>query len=184
MSGHILIIDGGTTNLRLTLIGASGEVLAIIKKDAGISQTNIDGHNGRLKSALQDAIYSLMAKFCLAPSDIALCAAYGMITSREGLVEIPHQIAPTDADQLYSSMVIHAFPEIVPFPITFIPGVKNTDATVTVNTLSQMDMMRGEETEAIGLFQLVQPNRSCVFVLPGSHNKLVKMGAGDKLMAA
>ena len=45
-----------------------------------------------------------------------------------------------------------------------------------------MDMMRGEETEAVGLFELLEPETSAMFILPGSHNKFVAMSAEGKIL--
>ena len=182
MSGCTMVIDGGTTNLRVTLLDAEGTVLSAVRKEAGVSQTAVDGHNGRLKEALGDLIGGLMAQFHLTAKDIGLCAAYGMITSREGLWEVPHTIAPLDAAQLRGGIFRKCFPEIAPFPIAFIPGVKNSAASVTLDTFAAMDMMRGEETEAIGLWELLRPLSGCIFALPGSHNKFVRMDAKGRIL--
>lgn len=88
----------------------------------------------------------------------ATCAAgiaYGMITSDMGLLEIPHVSAPASAQDLKNAMREQVFPEIAPFPITFIPGVRNFAAPVDLENFGMMDMMRGEETEAIGLYDLL-----------------------------
>ena len=181
MSQYRLVIDGGTTNLRVMLLNSKGTVLAAVKKDAGVSHTAIDGHNGRLKTALREAIQSVLSDHSLAAGDIAHCVAYGMITSKEGLLEIPHLTAPADLPALRRGMQSQTFPEIAAFPIAFIPGVKNSADTDTINSFAAMDMMRGEETEAMGLWPLVRPNGPCVFVLPGSHNKLIQMEAKGEI---
>ncbi len=183
MSQYCLVIDGGTTNLRVTLSSGEGTVLAAVKKEAGVAHTAIDGHNGRLKTALREAIHSVLSGHSLAAGDIAHCVAYGMITSREGLLEIPHLAAPADMQALRHGMQSMIFPEIAPFPIAFIPGVKNSTDADTFNSFATMDMMRGEETEAMGLWPLVPPTGPCVFVLPGSHNKLIQMGAQGQILA-
>ena len=182
MGSYDLVIDGGTTNLRVALLNEEGIVMAASKKEAGVSHTAIDGHNGRLKEAVGDAIKELMAEYHLCPADIARCVAYGMITSREGLVEIPHLTAPADAPALRRGMVRKSFPEIAPFPIAFIPGVKNNVDAALLDSFASMDMMRGEETEAVGLWSLLRPTGPGVFVLPGSHNKLIKMGEDGQIL--
>ncbi len=183
MGQYSLVIDGGTTNLRVTLLDAAGAILSTVKSEAGVSHTAIDGHNGRLKNALREAIGSLLSTASLTASDIAHCVAYGMITSREGLVEIPHLTAPTDVQALHQGMVMKSFADIASFPIAFIPGVKNDADTNTLDSFTAMDMMRGEETEAMGLWPLVRPVGPCVFVLPGSHNKLIQMGAAGQIQS-
>ena len=48
----ILVIDCGTTNLRVTAVSEAGDVLSTVKADGGVRHTAIDGHNGRLRAAL------------------------------------------------------------------------------------------------------------------------------------
>jgi hypothetical protein len=60
MSDHTLIIDGGTTNTRITLLGPDRQALDVEKKDVGVSQTAVDGHNGQLKAALTEAIETVL----------------------------------------------------------------------------------------------------------------------------
>ena len=182
MSAYILLIDGGTTNVRVMLLNGQEEALSTIQTEAGVAHTAVDGHNGRLKDAVHEAVSALMERYHLAAGDIKRCIAYGMITSREGLVEIPHCVAPVDESGLRLAMVCRDFPGIVPFPVSFIPGVRNYAGPVDLENFSGMDMMRGEETEAIGLWHLLKPCRDCVFVLPGSHNKLVRMDAQGHIL--
>ena len=114
--------------------------------------------------------------------DVKRCVAYGMITSDMGLLEIPHVPAPASAADLRDAMRAQRFPEIAPFPIHFIPGVRNFAGPVDLDNFGMMDMMRGEETEAVGLFELLEPETSAMFILPGSHNKFVAMSAEGKIL--
>lgn len=61
----------------------------------------------------------------LGAGDVKKCVAYGMITSDMGLLEIPHVPAPASVGDLRDAMRTQTFPEIAPFPIHFIPGVRN-----------------------------------------------------------
>ncbi|MBO5879547.1 MAG: bifunctional 4-hydroxy-2-oxoglutarate aldolase/2-dehydro-3-deoxy-phosphogluconate aldolase, partial [Clostridia bacterium] len=47
-------------------------------------------------------------------------------------------------------------------------GVKKTDGRTRI-----CDMMRGEETETVGLASVIESDGDKVFVLPGTHNKIV-----------
>ncbi len=182
MSTCMLVIDGGTTNVRITLHSSLGEALCVYKKEAGVAHTAIDGHNGRIRDAVREGFNELLNRHGYSASSVTNCVAYGMITSREGLLEIPHCVAPVDAAGLHKAMVQKTFPEIAPFPIRFIPGVRNFNGAVGLDNFSQMDMMRGEETEAIGLWRLLNAKDPCVMVLPGSHNKFVKMDASGAIL--
>ena len=51
-----LIIDGGTTNLRVTLLSDERKPLDAIARDGGVRHTAVDGNNGRLKAALAECI--------------------------------------------------------------------------------------------------------------------------------
>ena len=177
-----LIIDGGTTNLRVTLLSDERKPLDAIARDGGVRHTAVDGNNGRLKAALAECIGSLLARNGLNAGDVKRCVAYGMITSDMGLLEIPHVPAPASAADLRDAMRAQSFPEIAPFPIHFIPGVRNFAGPVDLENFGMMDMMRGEETEAVGLFELLEPETSAMFILPGSHNKFVAMSAEGKIL--
>lgn len=177
-----LLIDCGTTNLRVTLLGEDRSVLGVNRAEGGVRHTAIDGHNGRLRQSLQGCIRELLTEHGLTPGDVGRCVAYGMITSNMGLLEIPHLSAPVTAADLRAAMREEVFEDIAPFPIAFIPGVRNFSGDVDLDNFGGMDMMRGEETEAVGLHALLAPEGEAVFILPGSHNKFVRMGAKGEIL--
>ncbi|MBR6767449.1 MAG: 2-dehydro-3-deoxygalactonokinase [Clostridia bacterium] len=170
-----LIVDCGTTNLRVMLLDGENNVVCTVRGEGGVKHTAIDGHNGKLRGMLRDCIQKALDQAGCRMEQIAECIAYGMITSNMGLLEIPHLAAPASKEDLRRGMREAVFEDIAPFPIRFIPGVRNFTGSVSLGNFSGMDMMRGEETEAIGLFELLKPKEDCVFVLPGSHNKFVMM---------
>lgn len=176
-----MIIDCGTTNLRVTIVDESGAIAAQGKRPGGVRHTAIDGHNGRLKAMLSECIAQVMREAGV--EQIDRCIAYGMITSNVGLLEIPHLAAPASADDLRAGIRTAVFDDVVPFPISFIPGVRSFSGQVTLANYSGMDMMRGEETEAVGLFELLDLHRECVMILPGSHNKFVRMDAQGHILS-
>lgn len=177
-----VIVDCGTTNLRCTLVGERGQTLAQGSRPGGVRHTAIDGHDGRLRSMLAECIAEVLQKAELRMEDVSRCVAYGMITSNVGLLEIPHLIAPVSAEDLRRGMRTKRFSQIAPFEISFIPGVRNFAGSVTPENYSGMDMMRGEETETVGLFDLLGPRQESVFILPGSHNKFVRVSAGGEIL--
>ena len=172
----ILIVDGGTTNLRVTAVSADDHrALAKSTAAGGVKHTAVDGNNHQLKRLLKQCVHDVLEQTGCTEADVERCIAFGMITSNMGLYEIPHLIAPVGIKELRAGMKRKVFPEIAPFEIEFIPGVRNFSGTVDEDTCAAMDMMRGEEVEAIGLYDAVKPNQAALFVLPGSHNKFVKM---------
>lgn len=182
MSRCNLVVDCGTTNLRVTLLDESLKRLDAVKAEGGVRHTAIDGNNGRLRATLRESMQTVLARNGYAPADVERCVAYGMITSALGLLEIPHVPAPASASDLRAAMQEKTFEDIAPFPIAFIPGVRNFAGPVDLTNFSEMDMMRGEETEAIGLHKLLAPKGAAMFVLPGTHNKFVSMDAQGRIL--
>lgn len=170
---YYLIIDGGTTNLRVMLVDECGALLGTQKRSVGAAAAAVAGSNQALREATHTCIKEVLSAASLSMQDVSDCFAFGMITSASGLKEIPHLCAPAKVEDFRMSMASVLFEDIAPFPIRFIPGLKNFSGTVTLENLAQMDMMRGEETEAIGFLQLAKPESSCVLVLPGTHNKFI-----------
>ena len=89
-----------------------------------------------------------------------------MITCEYGLCEIKHLCAPAGIQELHSGMQKREIPQICDIPFYFIPGVK-----IYSENPAKTDMMRGEETEIVGLID--EFGTDCVYVLPGSHSKLI-----------
>ena len=168
---HVVTIDTGTTNSRV-LLWKNDELVAQVKTNVGVRNTSIDGHNGALVQAIKEALQEVLAKHKLQDSDIRSILACGMITSNLGLVEVPHLIAPVSVDQFVAGMHAQVIPEISENSIHFIPGVKNLDQPED-SELSQMDIMRGEEVEAIAIACEYDLHEHAIIALPGSHSKFV-----------
>jgi len=182
MSKCYLVIDCGTTNLRVTLLDENKNKVDVVKAEGGVRHTSIDGHNGRLRTLLRESIETVLSKNGHTMQDVEKCVASGMITSALGLLEIPHVPAPAGAAELRAKMQKKVFEDIAPFEIEFIPGMRNFAGPVDLENFSGMDMMRGEEVEAIGLYKLLAPKGAAMFVLPGTHNKFVSMDRDGKML--
>ena len=176
-----IVIDAGTTNLRVSLLSEDWTLLEQASDGAGVRYTAIDGHNGRLRAAVQACVRQVMDSRGVGAGDVRACVAYGMITSNVGLAEIPHLTAPAGPAQFHAGLVTRAFPDLLPFPVTFIPGLKIAPGPATLDNLSTLDMMRGEETEAVGLWAALRPEQDLMLVLPGSHNKFISVGRDGSL---
>ena len=182
MSKCYLVVDCGTTNLRVTLLDENKNKLDVVKAEGGVRHTSIDGHNGRLRTLLRESIEAVLGKNGYTMQDVEKCVASGMITSALGLLEIPHVPAPAGAAELRAKMQKKVFEDIAPFEIEFIPGMRNFAGPVDLENFSGMDMMRGEEVEAVGLYKLLAPKGAAMFVLPGTHNKFVAMDKDGKML--
>ncbi len=177
-----ILIDGGTTNLRVFLLDSeTGSLLATARRDGGVKHTAIDGNDLHLRTMLRESIREVLDHVGLDHADVVRAVAFGMITSGMGLYEIPHLCAPVTPEQMRAGMRSRLFPDIAPFPIEFIPGLRNFTHAVNTENVCSMDMMRGEETESIGLYHLLGLDGDALFILPGSHNKFVRMGSGSTI---
>lgn len=170
---YIATVDGGTTNTRV-FIWHNGHIIGEASAPVGVRNTAIDGMNAALVAAVRQVLCEAVSQAGIDIADISLILAAGMLTSNVGLLEIPHITAPAGLEELAGAMVCTAIPDIAEQPIWCIPGVKTIrKQSEAEKKTAVMDMMRGEETEAIGLLLSVHPDRRAVFVLPGSHNKYV-----------
>jgi len=168
---NIITIDTGTTNSRV-LLWNNNDLIEQVKTNIGVRNTSIDGHNGALIEALKEALQTVLAKHQLLERDIHCILACGMITSNLGLVEVPHLVAPVSVNQFVEAIQGHVIPGISEQLIHFIPGVKNLSQP-DPTTLSQMDIMRGEEVEAIAIAHAYNIHEHAIIALPGSHSKFV-----------
>ena len=170
---YIATIDGGTTNTR-ACIWRGQCILGEASEAVGVRDAVIDGTKSGLVRAVRQALRTAAFRAGIPVSEISLILAAGMLTSSAGLKEIPHAAAPIGLDELANAMVCASIPEVASQPIWFVPGVKNMeDNAVTAENAAMMDMMRGEEAEAVGLVSYVNPKGRAIFVLPGSHHKYV-----------
>lgn len=170
MSTYITV-DGGTTTTRVTLV-SDYKILDTIKINVG-ARANMEDET-LLKNALKNAIAEILQKSGLTEADVTRILASGMITCEFGLCNLPHIFAPAGISELHGNMHEQSFPEISSVPFVFVRGVK-TKADSFENT----DMMRGEETELMGI---INPDfGKCVYVLPGSHSKIIQTDEKNRI---
>lgn len=163
----IITIDGGTTNTRFYMADQSG-IIAARKISMGIRDTVVQGI-APLRSAAAACIWGLMEETSIIPEAVV---ASGMIGSENGLFLCPHLTVPIDASGLAGALCKTTMPDIGNFPFYFVPGVK-TFSEGTETLLREMDIMRGEETELFGIRRIMNITGKSIFVLPGSHLKVI-----------
>ena len=169
-----ITIDGGTTNTRISLV-EDGRITETVKLSLG-AQKSI-GSTDALKDGIRAAITSLLQTNHLTESDIQRILASGMITSEFGLYCLPHLVAPVGIWELHEGMKEVSLTEISQIPFVFLPGVRTNS-----ESLEERDMMRGDETELIGLADNTDtPVSDCLYVLPGSHSKLIETDAEGRI---
>ncbi|MBR4990885.1 MAG: 2-dehydro-3-deoxygalactonokinase [Oscillospiraceae bacterium] len=183
MKKYIIAIDGGTTNTRASLWDAPGICLDIVKSEVGVRITSIEGSNSSLKAAVKGLLEQLLQRNQITYEQVEGIYACGMITSKEGLAELPHLIAPAGMQDFVAGLAKVELPDVAPLPIHFVRGLKNRDGNgLTLCDLEKMDVMRGEETETLALLDLFGNENGTLFALPGSHTKFVSVDAEGKMI--
>ncbi|WOV88092.1 2-dehydro-3-deoxygalactonokinase [Sporosarcina oncorhynchi] len=171
-----ILIDSGTTNSRMRLINTESNLIVDSEKvRIGVRNTAIDGHNGELKIHLRKGLEVLLDRNVLKPSDIEYIVASGMITSKLGLFEVPHIVAPVTVNDFVESSKVIQMEEFHNIPCIFVPGMSNGVMPMDnlIDEIDQFDVMRGEEVESIGLLKQMDLVGKGILVLPGSHTKFV-----------
>ena len=158
-----IVIDCGTTNTRMSLI-KDGDIIETIKMNVG-ARKNIEDC-GLLQNALKQEIACMLKKYGLKSSDIKSILASGMITSEYGLCALAHINAPAGLAELRANLAERKIEEISDIPFIFARGVR-----LQGESLEKTDMMRGEETELMGIMR--EGDGECIYILPGSHSKLI-----------
>lgn len=167
-----ITIDGGTTNTRISLADGT-KILDRLSFGIG-AKSNIDD-NTLYKSTIKEAIKKILKNNRLLESDIVRILASGMITSEFGLLQLDHVTVPAGTEKLHNTMKEVTIKEISDIPFVFIRGVKTA-----ADKLENSDIMRGEETELIGIMD--KNDGECTYVLPGSHSKIIKTDSSGNII--
>ncbi|MBQ7336569.1 MAG: 2-dehydro-3-deoxygalactonokinase [Clostridia bacterium] len=167
-----ITVDGGTSNTRVMLV-QNGQIEDIVRIPFG-ARAGIENATA-LRTAIRDGISELLVRHKLKEADIERILASGMITSEFGLCNLPHICAPAGIAELHAQLHEVVLEDISPIPFVFIRGVKTVGTSV-----ADTDMMRGEETELMGVID--EGGEKSLYVLPGSHSKLIETDASGKIL--
>jgi 2-dehydro-3-deoxygalactonokinase len=173
LTNYLLCCDWGTSSFRLRLIRISdkklvGEVLSqegiAITYDSWKKQSSHDGisKNQFFQDRLKEHIKGLEFKLSLNLTSIPLIIS-GMASSSIGMEEVGYSELPFPVDGRNTTVFTFNSREDFPHEILLISGVR-----------SQQDVMRGEETQLIGLValssNLIESDKN-IFIFPGTHSK-------------
>lgn len=173
-----LAVDSGTTNSRIWLM-RDLEIVARRNVPVGVRNTAIDGNNRSLMEGIRQAVLELRyMNPGIAPR---LAVAAGMITSNLGLHELTHVKAPAGIEELSSKIERRTFPEMEGISFYFIPGVRSGPSNADLNNVSDIDFVRGEETEVMGSLRNLALQGPLLYVHLGSHTKLIKVDASNRI---
>lgn len=165
----VLSIDGGTTNTRLVLV-RDGELLASEKCGLGARNAVLD-QSLSYAEVLTEKLRAFLAKTQIMPQ---LAVASGMICSEAGLAATPYIQPPASADKLAEHAVKFTLPQLPELPLWLVSGMRTLGRT---DDPTETDIMRGEETELLGLCGKIGDMSRAVILLPGSHLKTVFLNA-------
>jgi 2-dehydro-3-deoxygalactonokinase len=151
-----LAVDWGTSNLRVWGIEADGSVDFLKISDRGMGKLTPPEFAGVFSTLVEDRLPEGEA-----PLDAWIC---GMAGARQGWMEAPYLDAPADLGGLVYAAVCPPTSDCRLNP-RILPGVCQKQAGAE-------DVMRGEETQILGLSALA-PGFSGIVILPGTHAKWV-----------
>ncbi len=170
MYSHFLNCDWGTTNFRLRLVDvASGKIVAEASSGEGVANVgHASAHTdraGQFQKVLQRHIADLSQTAATNLDQVPIVIS-GMASSSLGWRDLPYANLPMPIDG--RELVLSRLQEVgqLPQPVYLISGLK-----------SASDVMRGEETELVGLGSLhrdlLARLGSAWVLLPGTHCKHV-----------
>ena len=171
MQAQLIALDWGTTSLRAYLLGCDGRVLNVRTLASGIMKLPstarvVAGHwcADGFELALDDACGDWLDT----NPGIAVIAC-GMVGSAQGWREVPYRETPASLSALGTALqVVRSVRDI---DVHIVPGV------IQHSTLP--NVMRGEETQVLGVLHSHPDLNDCLIGLPGSHSKWVQARDGN-----
>jgi 2-dehydro-3-deoxygalactonokinase len=190
MSELCITLDGGTTNTRATLVQGT-ELLDTVSTQVGVRDSR-PNQPSPVFAAVANCLTSLKSRHGLDHAVVPVIAS-GMIGSDAGLVNVPHLMAPASAHDAAGRLHPFINKDVWPATIYIIPGVRTGPDPSRQGLIQQSlveDIMRGEETQAWGLGQLLAASRPeavakpWLLLWPGSHTKLISIGADGQIQGS
>jgi 2-dehydro-3-deoxygalactonokinase len=167
MPREFLSCDWGTSSFRIRWI-RDDEIVREFCYESGCKQL-FDENPGELRAAAYQNFLQSVFRGWRAPADPIPLVISGMASSSIGWKEIPYASAPLklDGSNLHFETIDWNSPAWISTTY-LISGVA-----------TESEIMRGEETEALGLLREVPTNTLCVLVLPGTHSKHLVVEKGE-----
>ncbi len=149
-------VDWGTSNVRAWGIAADGSHSFAAEADRGMGKVAPADSPTVLAELIGDKVEQ--------GTDTIIC---GMAGARHGWLEAPYLDTPAELTRLAAGAVR---PEGTTYAARILPGVCQ-------RTAGHEDVMRGEETQLLGLLAL-RPGFEGTAILPGTHSKWVEIENG------
>lgn len=161
----ILAVDSGTTSTRVWLV-EDGRIREGGTARAGARDSVSGGKPDDLLAHVRRLAQDVLARGRASTVDATM--AFGMITSELGLEEVAHLAAPVGPADIAAAIVERSYGDSLPSPVYMVPGVR-CDGRVP----EESDVMRGEETEVVGLLAGRTVAPPLLYISTGSHSKFV-----------
>jgi 2-dehydro-3-deoxygalactonokinase len=177
MEKYLLSCDWGSTAFRLRLIEMPGQnVVGEISSVDGIISTYTSWQEAYKEMAIerrQFFLYQLEKQRNKLADELGVelnevpIIISGMASSSIGLHELPYAELPFSLDG--NGVAVQAFEDEISNPVMLISGAKNEN-----------DVMRGEETQLVGLAALLNLyHQEAIVILPGTHSKHLHIKNGQ-----
>lgn len=157
---RLIALDWGTSSLRAYLLGEGGAPIEQRHQPWGLLHLPEGGFAAAFQGVAGDWLEAMPALPVIAS---------GMVGSAQGWREAPYASCPADAAALSAQLLrFEALPGAM---LHLVPGVRLGGP--------RPDVMRGEETQVIGLLAM-QPSLAAHarLLMPGTHSKWVRVQAG------
>ncbi|MDD4842867.1 MAG: 2-dehydro-3-deoxygalactonokinase [Anaerotignum sp.] len=176
-----IYIDSGTSNSKLYLVKGKRSIDTMIA-NVGTKDSAISGSNDVLLNGLKEMYDRTLEKNGLQDRDIEGIWLSGMVTNPFGIIEVAHISTPVNAKKLLEQRYVHFEEKYFHRELNLIPGVKTAQQgqVVTMENIGQMNNVRGEEIEAVGMVArgIIPEGEDCVMISPGSHTHLLYVKNG------
>ena len=171
MQAQLIALDWGTTSLRAYLLGSAGQVLKVRTLACGIMQlpgTPRLVAGVRCSDGFELAFDAACGDWLDAQPGLPVIAC-GMVGSAQGWSEAAYRNTPVDVASL--GQALHTVRSLRGVDVHIVPGV--------IEQVGLPNVMRGEETQVLGVLQSFPQLDDCLIGLPGSHSKWVQVQDGN-----
>ena len=159
-----VLVDWGTSRLRLWAVDCDGVVVRAARSAEGMGATAPRAFEGILEHHLVELG---------AGPDVPVMMC-GMVGSRQGWQEAPYVAVPARLE----TIVERAQPVAgTPRDVRVLPGIADRGTATP-------DVIRGEETQLLGLARLAGASADGLVCMPGTHAKWVRLTDGAATVAA
>ncbi|AUG05083.1 2-dehydro-3-deoxygalactonokinase [Pseudomonas sp. S09G 359] len=170
MQAQLIALDWGTSSLRAYKLGSAGVVLEQRALATGIMHLPSEPRDiagVRCSDGFELAFDAACGDWLDAQPDLPVIAC-GMVGSAQGWSEAAYRNTPVDVASL--GQALHSLCSQRGVTVHIVPGV--------IEQVGLPNVMRGEETQVLGVLQSLPATDNVLIGLPGSHSKWVEVVEG------